>query len=110
MKANWIFGTGPSNAQLMIVGEAPGAEEERQGKPFVGPSGELVTELLESVGIKRSQVYITNVVKIRPPQNDLQLLDRIPNPDKEPTEIFADGPTIKFTQPGYTITDFLPLL
>src|SRR5439155_6941145 len=58
---------------------------------------------------KRSQVYITNVVKIRPPQNDLQLLDKIPNPDKEPIEVITDGQT-KFQHPGYTIADFLPLL
>lgn len=88
MIEDWILGTGPSSAQLMIIGEAPGQREEELKRPFVGPSGELVTELLETAGSSRSQVYITNVVKIRPPQNDLERLGEL----------------------GYKIEDFLPLL
>jgi uracil-DNA glycosylase len=58
-----VSGEGPSNARLMIIGEQPGDSEERQGRPFVGPAGALLQDLLESTGIHRSEVYITNVVK-----------------------------------------------
>ncbi|GBD02508.1 hypothetical protein HRbin18_02253 [bacterium HR18] len=64
-----VFGTGNPNAELMVIGEAPGAEEDRQGEPFVGPAGQLLTKMLGSIGFKREEVYITNVVKSRPPQN-----------------------------------------
>jgi len=63
--------TGPKDAKIAIIGEAPGAMEERLGEPFVGQSGSLLTRLLASVGIQRSEVYITNVVKERPPNNDI---------------------------------------
>ena len=53
----------------MFVGEAPGFHEDKQGVPFVGAAGKLLTELLESVGLSRSQIYIANVIKCRPPQN-----------------------------------------
>jgi len=93
--SDWVFGSGPSNAKLMLVGEALGKNEEERRLPFVGPAGELVTELLEVAGVKRSSVYITNVVKIRPPYNDLEALHLIHNPE---------------TGLGYTVEDFLPLL
>lgn len=93
--SEWVFGTGPGNAELMLVGEALGKQEEERRLPFVGPSGELVTDLLEVAGINRPQVYITNVVKIRPPQNQLEYLDLIHNPQ---------------TDKGYKVEDFLPLL
>jgi DNA polymerase len=64
-----VTGDGPSNSQIMFIGEAPGAEEDKQGKPFVGRSGKLLTQLLEESGIKRENVYITNIVKLRPPNN-----------------------------------------
>lgn len=64
-----VFGQGPSSAELLIVGEAPGAEEDVQAKPFVGRSGQLLTKMLTAIGLTREQVYITNVVKCRPPQN-----------------------------------------
>lgn len=65
-----VFGAGSPNAQLMFVGEAPGAEEDRQGLPFVGRSGKLLDRLLaEEMGLSREQCYITNVVKCRPPGN-----------------------------------------
>jgi len=64
-----VFGAGNSDADLMFVGEAPGAEEDRQGLPFVGRSGTLLTRLLEEFGICRDEVFITNALKCRPPGN-----------------------------------------
>jgi uracil-DNA glycosylase len=64
-----VFGAGNADADLMFVGEAPGAEEDRQGLPFVGRAGKLLDELLIEVGLKRSDVFITNVTKCRPPGN-----------------------------------------
>jgi DNA polymerase len=64
-----VPGEGPVNAEIMLIGEGPGFHEDRQGRPFVGPSGRFLEELLESIGLTRDQVYITNVVKCRPPEN-----------------------------------------
>jgi DNA polymerase len=64
-----VFGAGNSDADLMFVGEAPGAEEDRQGLPFVGRAGGFLTELLEGIGLKREDVFIANVLKCRPPGN-----------------------------------------
>ena len=64
-----VPGEGPIDAKIMFVGEGPGQNEDEQGRPFVGAAGKLLTELLESIGIKRSDVFITNVVKCRPPSN-----------------------------------------
>lgn len=64
-----VFGEGNPNAQLMFIGEAPGKDEDLQGKPFVGRSGKLLTQILNSLGIDRKDVFITNSVKCRPPQN-----------------------------------------
>jgi DNA polymerase len=58
-----VFGSGPRGAAMMLVGEIPGDEEDRQGKPFVGPAGKLLDQAFESAGIDRSGVYLTNVVK-----------------------------------------------
>ena len=74
-----VFGNGNPNASIMFVGEAPGFHEDKQGVPFVGAAGKLLTELLESVGLSRSQIYIANVIKCRPPQN------RDPEPDEVET-------------------------
>ena len=72
-----VFGSGAPNADLMFVGEGPGAEEDRQGLPFVGRSGQLLDRLLsQELGLARSACYITNVVKCRPPEN------RDPKPDE----------------------------
>ncbi len=68
-RRNPVPGEGPRDARLMFVGEAPGQKEDEEGRPFVGAAGKLLTELLERNGIKRSEVYITNVVKCRPPGN-----------------------------------------
>jgi len=66
---NPVPGEGNADAQLMFVGEAPGAQEDKQGRPFVGASGKFLGEMLESIGLKREDVYITNIVKFRPPEN-----------------------------------------
>jgi DNA polymerase len=68
-RTNVVFGGGDANANLMFVGEAPGAEEDRQGLPFVGRAGALLTELLGGIGLTREQVWITNVLRCRPPGN-----------------------------------------
>jgi len=64
-----VFGVGDPDADWMFVGEAPGAEEDRQGKPFVGRAGQLLNSMLAAVGLTREQVYIANVLKCRPPNN-----------------------------------------
>jgi DNA polymerase len=71
-----VFGTGDPGARLLFIGEGPGEEEDRQGKPFVGRAGQKLTEMLAAVGITRDEVYICNIVKCRPPGN------RNPEPDE----------------------------
>lgn len=71
-----VFGAGDRQAELMLVGEGPGAEEDRQGLPFVGAAGELLTRILQAIDLTREQVYIANIVKCRPPGN------RDPQPDE----------------------------
>lgn len=68
-RTNLVPGDGSFDAQIMFVGEAPGKNEDEQGKPFVGAAGKILSTLLESIGLKREDVYITNVVKCRPPMN-----------------------------------------
>ena len=80
-----VFGVGHPNADLMFIGEAPGFHEDKQGEPFVGSAGQLLTTLLGNIGLKREQVYIANVLKCRPPGN------RDPMPD----EIEACKPWLK---------------
>jgi uracil-DNA glycosylase len=74
-----VFGVGNPQADLMFVGEAPGADEDIQGVPFVGRAGQLLTKIIEAMGMKREDVYIANVIKCRPPQN------RNPEPDEVET-------------------------
>jgi len=81
-----VFGTGNPRADLMFVGEAPGFHEDQQGEPFVGAAGNLLTKMINEIGLSRSEVYIANVLKCRPPGNR----------DPEPLEIdtcrpFLDG-------------------
>ncbi|MBL8197732.1 MAG: uracil-DNA glycosylase [Chromatiales bacterium] len=64
-----VFGTGSPQARWLVIGEAPGADEDRQGEPFVGRAGQLLTEMLRAVGVSREQVFIANVLKCRPPEN-----------------------------------------
>jgi DNA polymerase len=72
-----VFGTGNPQASIMFVGEAPGFYEDREGEPFVGAAGKLLTELLRSIGLERSDIYIANVIKCRPPNNRDPLPDEI---------------------------------
>ena len=80
-----VFGSGNPDAELVFVGEAPGYDEDQQGLPFVGRAGQLLTRIIESIGIKREDVYICNVLKCRPPDN------RNPEPD----EVAACNPFLK---------------
>src|SRR5216117_837369 len=68
-RKNAVPGEGPIGAKIMFVGEGPGQNEDEQGRPFVGAAGKLLTELLGSIGVSRSDVFITNIVKCRPPNN-----------------------------------------
>lgn len=68
-RTNVVFGDGNPDAKLMFIGEGPGQDEDRQGKPFVGRSGKLLTKVMELAEIKRPDVFISNVVKCRPPEN-----------------------------------------
>ena len=76
-----VIGEGSHDANIMFVGEAPGKNEAETGRPFCGAAGKFLTELIEGIGLKREQVYITNVVKDRPPEN------RDPTPEE--IEIYA---------------------
>jgi uracil-DNA glycosylase len=80
-----VFGSGNADAELMFVGEAPGAEEDRQGLPFVGRAGALLTELLGDVGLSRDEVWICNVLKCRPPGNR----------DPQPIEVESCSPYLE---------------
>jgi uracil-DNA glycosylase family 4 len=95
VRRNLVFGVGSPNADLMLVGEAPGREEDLQGEPFVGAAGQLLTKMLGAMGLSRDDVYICNILKCRPPQN------RDPEPDEVETcepflrmQIDAIGPRI----------------
>jgi DNA polymerase len=80
-----VFGQGPEPARLMLIGEAPGAQEDKQGLPFVGPAGQLLERMLSAVGLTRAEVYITNIVKCRPPENR----------DPRPEEVAACRPFLE---------------
>lgn len=82
---NLVFGEGPGEAPLMFIGEAPGAHEDREGRPFIGPAGQLLDHLLSSISFERNDVYITNILPWRPPGN------RTPTP----AEIIACMPFIE---------------
>jgi DNA polymerase len=71
-----VFGEGNEKAKLMLIGEGPGYDEDIQGRPFVGKAGQLLTKILQSIHLRREEVYITNIIKCRPPQN------RNPEPDE----------------------------
>ena len=68
-RTNVVFGVGNQNAEILFIGEGPGANEDAQGAPFVGRAGHLLDDMLEIIGLKRDDVYIANIVKCRPPQN-----------------------------------------
>jgi DNA polymerase len=93
-----VFGDGDPNASLMFIGEAPGAEEDAQGIPFVGAAGQKLNQMIEAMGLLRKDVYIANVLKSRPPQNRTPL----------PTEVTKCGPylhqQIECIQPKLIVT------
>lgn len=76
-RQNIVFGSGNPHAELMFVGEAPGADEDEQGLPFVGRAGQLLTRIIEAMGMSREEVYICNILKCRPPENRNPELDEI---------------------------------
>lgn len=78
-RTKFVFGVGNPHATLMFIGEAPGADEDAQGEPFVGRAGQLLTKIIEAINFKRSDVYICNIVKCRPPNN------RKPTPEESET-------------------------
>jgi len=84
-RRNPVPGEGNPNAELVFVGEAPGYEEDQQGRPFVGPAGQLLTRMIEAMGLRREEVFIANVLKCRPPGNR----------DPEPAEIAACRPFLE---------------
>ncbi|HSX45193.1 MAG TPA: uracil-DNA glycosylase [Candidatus Saccharimonadales bacterium] len=106
-----VFGDGDPDADIVLIGEAPGKNEDEQGKPFVGAAGKFLNEMLESIGLKRSDVYITNIVKYRPPNN------RDPLPEEK--EVFLPylqaqldiiQPKIVITLGRHSLNCFLPEL
>ncbi len=81
-RKNVVFGVGDINAQLMFVGEAPGADEDRQGEPFVGRAGELLTRIIQAMGLSRERVYIANILKCRPDTPGQVSGNRKPTPEE----------------------------
>lgn len=81
-RKNIVFGVGNKNADIMLIGEGPGADEDIQGEPFVGKAGQLMNKAFEALGIEREDVYIANIVKCRPPQNR--------NPESDEAEACMD--------------------
>jgi uracil-DNA glycosylase family 4 len=103
-----VFGEGSSTADLMFIGEAPGGDEDRQGIPFVGAAGQLLTKMIKAMGLERDEVYIANIIKCRPPRN------RDPNPDEieacEPflqRQIDAIGPRLIVALGGFAAKTLL---
>jgi len=84
-RQQFVFGTGDSEAGIMFIGEAPGADEDRQGEPFVGAAGQLLTKIIEAMGMRREEVFICNVLKCRPPNNR----------DPQPGEVAECEPYLK---------------
>ncbi len=93
-----VFGAGNPDADLMFIGEAPGYHEDRQGIPFIGPAGQLLTKIIEAIGLTREQVYIANICKCRPPNN------RTPTPDESAACIPFLHRQIDIIQPRIIVT------
>ena len=84
-RKHFVFGSGNENADLMLIGEAPGADEDAKGLPFVGAAGQLLTKILQAINFSRDDVYIANILKCRPPNNR----------DPEPSEVEACEPILR---------------
>ncbi|HRI11635.1 MAG TPA: uracil-DNA glycosylase [Verrucomicrobiota bacterium] len=98
-----VFGVGDPYAQLMFVGEAPGADEDAQGEPFVGKAGELLTRIIAAMGLTRSQVYIANILKCRPDTPGQTAGNRKPTPDEMGTCLPWLQEQINLIQPGVMV-------
>lgn len=92
-RTNFVFGSGNPNANLMIIGEAPGADEDAQGLPFIGKAGQLLTKIIEAINFSRDEVFIANIIKCRPPEN------RRPTPDETATCIGYLNKQIEIIKP-----------
>lgn len=92
-----VFGVGDRSASWMVIGEAPGADEDRQGEPFVGRAGQLLNEMLRAAGVARQQVYIANILKCRPPEN------RDPRPEESASCAGYLQRQIALVQPGLVL-------
>jgi uracil-DNA glycosylase family 4 len=104
-----VPGEGPEDADLLFIGEAPGWNEDQQGRPFVGAAGGFLDQLLASIGLRREQVYIANVIKCRPPQNRDPLPDEIQACSKwldHQVEIIQ--PRVIVTLGRYSLAKYLP--
>ena len=106
---NLVFGDGNPNADIVFIGEAPGRQEDEQGLPFVGASGKFLSEMLGSINLRREEVYITNIVKYRPPNN------RDPQPEEKAAflpyllqQIAVIEPLVVVTLGRHPMTCFLP--
>lgn len=108
-RSNTVPGEGPEHAEIMFIGEAPGFHENRLGRPFVGAAGKFLEELLASIGMKRTEVYICNVVKCRPPENREPLPNEIetcrPYLDRQ---VELVKPRMIVTLGRYSMAKFLP--
>ncbi len=96
-RKNIVFGEGNINAKLMFIGEGPGEDEDKTGRPFVGAAGQLLTKMIGAMGLKRDDVYIANIVKCRPPNN------RNPNEDEASNCITYLKKQIELIKPTYII-------
>jgi DNA polymerase len=104
-----VPGEGPADAEIMFIGEGPGFHENEQGRPFVGAAGQFLDELLTGINLKRQQVYITNVVKCRPPGNrDPQTEELEACSDYLERQIKAINPKVIVTLGRYSMARFLP--
>jgi DNA polymerase len=104
-----VPGEGAENAEIMFIGEAPGWHEDQQGRPFIGPAGQFLDELLSSINLKRSQVFIANVIKCRPPGNRDPLPIEIINCQKWlDKQIELISPKIIVTLGRYSMAKFFP--
>lgn len=106
---NLVFGDGNPNAEIVFIGEAPGKQEDEQGLPFVGASGKFLNEMLGSINMRREEIYITNIVKYRPPHN------RDPQPDEKAAflpflqrQLAIIQPTLVVALGRHSMTCFLP--
>ena len=105
-----VPGEGPANSEIMFIGEGPGFYENEQGRPFVGAAGQFLSELLSKINLKREQVYITNVVKCRPPGNRDPLPDELAAcSDYLERQIEAINPRAIVTLGRYSMARFLPM-